>query len=782
MIVAVLMGFLVAIFTQYLQKRAPNHAGYVLALLPLGIFIYLTTFIAPVIDGQVMHLRYTWFPEMKIDISFLVDGLSLTFALIISGIGALIIFYAKGYLHQHPKQGRFYGYLLFFMASMLGVVLADNIITLFVFWELTSVSSYLLIGFNHESEKSRKAALQALLVTGGGGLALLAGMIAIGMVGDSFTFSELLSQSDYIKSHALYPAILVLVFLGAFTKSAQFPFHYWLPNAMQAPSPVSAYLHSATMVKAGVYLLARFTPLLGGTVQWQYTLLAVGAITMLLGAIRALGQTDLKRILAYTTISALGILVFLIGMGTNMAISAAITFLVVHAMYKGSLFLVAGAIDHETGTRDIRILSGLKKHLPIIAIAGLLSALSYAGFIPFLGFVGKELIYESVLHFPLVPLIITTMVVVVNMLLVATAIMTGIRPFFGSVVPTPKHPHSAPFTLWLPPLILGIGGLCWGILTVDFSRIFASTGASAILNQTINSDLHLWHGFTVSLALSVLTVIGGIGIYYIRHVGLKFDNMITRNKLLQMESTYDWGLKNMLGFAGWQTNFFQNGYMRHYILWTVLAFLFLGSLALVLYVDLSAISLNTKGIFTYEVLIVVVVMLAALFAIRSKSVLGAIASLGVTGYGIAIFFVFYGAPDLALTQFSIETLTVILLVLVVYKIPRFANYSKTTPKVRDAIISIGVGSFITVMLLVLLSTEPPPSIKEYFLENTYLLAHGRNVVNVILVDFRAFDTLGEITVLAIAAVGVITLLKLRVDRKKKQSDEKLQPPLSGSTD
>lgn len=776
MIFAVMVGFVVAMVAPFIQKLIPKYAGYMLASVPLAIFLYLTSFIGTISSGQVISTHYNWFPALNIHLDFLIDGLSLTFALIISGVGALILFYANDYLHGHPKQGRFYGYLMFFMASMLGVVAADNIILMFIFWELTSVSSYLLIGFNHETEKSRKAALQALLVTGGGGLALLAGLIIIGMIGNNFSISELMTQSSLIKSSGFYPAILVLVFLGAFTKSAQFPFHFWLPNAMEAPSPVSAYLHSATMVKAGVYLLARLNPMLGGSAEWQYVLIGFGGLTMVIGAVRALGQTDLKRILAYTTVSALGILVFLIGIGTELAISAAITFLAVHAMYKGALFLIAGAIDHETGTRDIGSLGGLKKYLPKLTAAGLLAALSYAGIPPFLGFVAKELIYESVLHSAWMPVLLTVLAVLVNMLLVATAIMTGIKPFWGKELHTPKHPHAAPLGLWLPPMLLGVSGLLWGLFTGGFSNSFASSGASAVLGYAHNSDLHLWHGFNLSLGLSVLTVAGGILFYFRRNIGVAVERVIMRNDFLRAETGYDLSLNNMIRFAGWQTGFFQNGYMRHYIMWTVMTFLVVAGFALIKYVDLGSISLHLHDIYSYEILIALVVVLAAFFAIKSKSVLASVASLGITGYGIALIFVFYGAPDLALTQFSIETLTVLLLVLVVYKIPRFASYSSKSTKFRDAMISIGVGSFITVLLLVILSLEPSMTISQYFLDYTYLLAHGKNVVNVILVDFRAFDTMGEITVLSIAAAGVITLLKLRLGKKKTEATEVSSSP------
>lgn len=769
MIAALLAGFVAAIAAPFIHRATPRYAGYLLTLIPVLIFAYLASYIPAIANGEIISNHYVWFPELDIHIGFLIDGLSLVFALIVSGIGALIVFYGSSYLEGHHKQGRFYSYLFFFMASMLGVVLSDNLITIFIFWELTSISSYLLIGFNHESEKSRNAALQALLVTGGGGLALLTGMIVMGLAGGSFTISELLTQSAAIHAHELYIPLLVLIFWGAFAKSAQFPFHFWLPNAMEAPTPVSAYLHSATMVKAGIYLLARLAPIVGGTDVWKYSLIAFGGFTMVLGAVQALGQTDLKRVLAYTTVSALGILVLLIGIGTQMAITAAITFLVVHAMYKGALFLVAGAIDHETGTRDVRILGGLGKKMPYITIAALLAALSYAGIPPLFGFIGKELIYESTLHAGWMPILLTAVAVLVNMLLVATAIIVGVKPFFGPLKETPKHPHPAPLRLWLPPVILAVLGLVFGLFPGLVSETIIGPAANSSMNLAFLADLHLWHGFTLSLLLSGITLIGGILFYYGRRIGRRLDNYLMLHTEYKMESVYNNVIENMLKFAGWQTNFLQNGYLRHYLLWVVSTFLALGVLALVLFVDLSLISLHIHHIYVYEILIVVVILLAAIFAVRSKSVLGAVASIGITGYGVALIFVFYGAPDLALTQFSIETLTVILLVLVVYKIPRFANYSSKSTKTRDAIISIATGSFITIVLLVLLGAEQPETISQYFLDNSYLLAHGRNVVNVILVDFRALDTMGEITVLAIAAVGVITLLKLRLGKEKKDA-------------
>ena len=351
MLIAVLSGFILALFVPLIQQGARRATGWILALLPLSLTIYFSTFI-PTIGHENLIFAYEWLPALGINLTFNLDGLSLLFAIIIAGVGTFIVLYGTGYLAGHHHLGRFYIYILMFMASMLGVVLSDNLITLFVFWELTSITSFLLIGYYHEKPDSRFAALQALLVTGAGGLALLAGLILLGVVSGQWEISALVEQADLIRESPLYLGIFILILAGAFTKSAQFPFHFWLPGAMAAPAPVSAYLHSATMVKAGVYLIARMHPILGHTEAWLYTVTTFGAVTMVIGAYIAWQQTDLKRILAYSTVSALGTLMMLLGLGHHhVAVEAAIVFLVVHSLYKGTLFMIAGAVDHETGTR-----------------------------------------------------------------------------------------------------------------------------------------------------------------------------------------------------------------------------------------------------------------------------------------------------------------------------------------------------------------------------------------------------------------------------------------------
>ncbi|MCW8849086.1 MAG: proton-conducting transporter membrane subunit, partial [Melioribacteraceae bacterium] len=365
MLIAAISGFLFALIVPILTKLPKKFIGFATSALPLGIFIFFVTKYNLITDGEVLRESYKWIPSLGIDLSFFLDGLSLTFALIISLVGFVVFLYAGSYMEGHKFITRFYVYITIFMASMIGLVTSDNLLTMFVFWELTSISSYLLIGFNHDKERSRYSALQALLITGGGGLSLLAGVIILANISGSWSISGLADINEIITNHSLYPAAAILILIGAFTKSAQFPFHFWLPNAMEAPTPVSAYLHSATMVKAGIYLMARMNPSMGGTALWQNTILVVGTVTMVFTAVLALKQTDLKKLLAYSTLSVLGTLTMLLGIGSDLAIKAFMIYLIAHSLYKGTLFLVAGIIDHETGTREIASLGGLRKLMPI---------------------------------------------------------------------------------------------------------------------------------------------------------------------------------------------------------------------------------------------------------------------------------------------------------------------------------------------------------------------------------------------------------------------------------
>ncbi len=513
MLIAVLSGFLLSVAAPLLYRLFRGKTGWIIALLPLGLTIYFSSFTKSIANSEVITHNYEWIPSLGVTLSFYLDGLSLTFAMLISGIGTLVMVYAGGYLSGHAQLGRFYLFMLMFMASMLGLVLSNNVISLFVFWELTSLSSYFLIGFDHDREKARSSALQALVVTGLGGLGLLAGMLLLAQVGGSFEISRLFGQGEMVHNHGLYLPILILILAGAFTKSAQVPFHFWLPNAMEAPTPVSAYLHSATMVKAGVYLLARLSPVLGGTDTWIYAVTTFGGLTMLVGAGLALQQTDLKRILAYSTVSVLGLLTMLLGLGTSIAVEAAMVYLLAHALYKGSLFLVAGALDHETGAREVNNLSGLLRRMPITAMASLLAAISMAGLPPLLGFIGKEMLYEATMHGPLNTFLVTGVTLVSSVFLLTVAIIAGIKPFIGKLSTTPKDPHEAPSSIWLGPALLAGLGLLLGLLPGVANKSLISPAVSGILMQPTDLKLTLWHGLNPSLFLSLLTLVGGLTVY-----------------------------------------------------------------------------------------------------------------------------------------------------------------------------------------------------------------------------------------------------------------------------
>ncbi|HMR66333.1 MAG TPA: putative monovalent cation/H+ antiporter subunit A [Anaerolineae bacterium] len=740
--------------------------GWLLALLPAGLAVFFASFAARIAGGEVLTVAYPWIPSLGVNLSFYLDGLSLIFTLLISGIGTLVVIYAGGYLAGHPQLGRFYLYILLFMVSMLGLVLANNLITLFVFWELTSLTSYLLIGFNHRQAESRASALQALLVTGGGGLALLVGLILLGQVGGSWELSTLLAQAGSIQADPLYLPLLGLILLGALTKSAQFPFHFWLPNAMAAPTPVSAFLHSATMVKAGVYLLARLSPVIGGTLAWQYSLTAIGGVTMLLGAHLAWQQTDLKRILAYSTISALGTLVLLLGLSTPLAVKAAIVFLIVHSLYKGALFMVAGAVDHETGTRDVAYLGGLRTLMPVTFIAAALAALSMAGALPlFIGYIGKKLIYEATLGVPSYGLLLTGLVLVANAMTVVAAGLIAVKPFFGPTGDSPKHAHEAPASLWLGPLALAVLGL--GLVIVIelvpnnlLKPLVGATLSAITVAPLIEVKLAAWSGFNTLFFLSLATLGLGLAAYLWRAPLLAMVRPANLLAVFGPERGYALGLKGLLSLAAIQTRWLQHGYLRLYLLTILSTTVALGGYVLLASHGLGWPALNWE-IRLYEGLLVTMILIATVVAVLSNSRLATIAALGLVGYGLALIFVFFGAPDLAMTQLAIETLTVILLVLVLYRLPAFERLSSAANRLRDGLVALAVGGLVTGLMLAILARPLQSSLTTFFAESSVPLAQGRNIVNVILVDFRALDTLGEITVLAVAALGVYALLKSR---------------------
>lgn len=734
-------------------RRAPKAAPWILASVPATVFFSLLIGIG----SEPIQWNLAWYPSLNASIDFRIDGLSRLMALLVTGIGALILLYANGYLAGHKDLGRFLVWLTAFMGSMLGLVLSDSLILLFIFWELTSISSYFLIGFYHESLESRKKALQALIITGLGGLALLAGLVLLGAGTGQWTLTGLMGEEVDFRNHPFYVGALILILLGAFTKSAQFPFHFWLPNAMAAPTPVSAYLHSATMVKAGVFLLAVLAPVLGGTVLWEVILVATGGFTFFLGAFRGLFQTDLKAILAYTTISVLGLLVMLLGLDFEMAAQSAVLFLLGHALYKGTLFMVAGNLDHETGTRDVTRLHGLRKVMPFTALAAGLAALSKAGFPPLFGFVGKEYVYKAGVAIGDLAPIFLGLAVLGNAFLFALAFKVGVHPFWSKgEADTPKHPHEGPFFLWIGPLVLGATGLIIGLFPGWLERPLVEPAVTTILNQPVTLKVALWHGFNLPLLLSAVTLLIGFTVYRMRWLLWRVAKD-PKIRIIEGSEVYARALAGLLSFSKWQTKVLQNGKLRVYLL------VILSSVALLVAWKLG--SFTGLDVFPLEVAAPIHIV-ALLFLMTAATVLvlmtnvktNALLGFGIVGFGIALLFAYFGAPDLAITQIVVETLTLLLLFLILSRLPEMRRISRPRTLWFDAAFSAVIGILVFALVLKADLVQLAPSISAQLGEWSYPLAKGKNVVNVILVDFRALDTFGEVMVIAIAALGVGILM------------------------
>ena len=768
MLIAVISGFILALVIPLIMGWMKPKSTIWVAILPFSIFGFFLSKLPLILDGETLKVSYQWVPSIGVNLDFNLDGLSYLFVLLISGIGTLVFIYTSSYLKGHQYLDRFYAYLAMFMASMLGLVLSDNIYTLFIFWELTSISSFFLIGFNNDNPASRKSAITALAVTGFGGLFLMAAMVGLGQITGEYQISALAPLAESIQSNDLYGWVLLFLFIAAFTKSAQFPFHFWLPGAMKAPTPVSTYLHSATMVKAGIYLLARFTPVLGNHEWWNSTLIIVGALTMTYAAIHALFRLDLKGILAYSTISALGILVFLIGLGTKEALLAASVFILVHALYKATLFLVTGIIDHETGTRDIRKLGGLNKVMLPVGIAAMLAAISNAGIPPSFGFVGKDLIYDATLGMGDIAWLLTGLAVFTNVALLFAGFLAGIKPFVGELPEEYKKLHLPGPAMYIPPLLLGVLGILFGLAPGLIEGSIIKPVVQSITGVTPDFHLKLWHGFNLILLLSAITIGSGTALYFLLKPSEGLLSKVTRFEKISPQSIIV-GLSNSFVLLSRQwTKFFQNGYLRYYLI-TILSFLtiLLGYrffTGVELYVDTAKLTEVTL----YEAIVIIIMASAIFFTVFSKSRLTAVASLGVVGYSFCMIFLFYSAPDLAMTQFSIDTLTVILFVLVLYNLPRYLVLSDNNDKIRDGLLALVFGALISVLTLEVMNESVTKEISEYYAKNAYILGKGKNVVNVILVDFRGFDTIVEITVLAIAAIGVFGLLKLHLKSTEKE--------------
>jgi len=737
-----------------------------------------------VMAGGTLLAHTDWLPTIGLNIGWRLDGLALMFALMITGVGLLIILYAAYYMGPADPAGQFYSLLMLFMAAMLGIVLCDNLLLLVVFWELTSVSSFLLVGYWAADPQgggaARAGARMALAVTSGGGLALLAGVVVLGQIAGSFELSVLLTRGDLVRAHALYPLALGLILLGCFTKSAQWPFHFWLPEAMAAPTPASAYLHSATMVKAGIFLLARLYPVLGGTELFQAVVAPVGLATMVYGAYVAVFRHDLKGLLAYSTISHLGLIVFLIGLDSPLSAVAAVFHILNHATFKAALFMTAGIIDHETGSRDMRQLGGLFKLMPWTATLAMVAAAAMAGVPLANGFLSKELFFAEAVgarHSFAFGLAVPVLATLGGIFAVAYSLRFIHDVFFnGPPKDLPKpHPHEPPLFMKLPVALLVLWCLAVGVLPALTVGPIVQLAATAMLGTAPPPyHLALWHGVNLPLLMSALALVGGVAFYIA--LQRRFDLHLHHPRGLTGRLLFNRAMAGLMSGASWLITRLENGSLQRHV-----AVLLGAALAAAAWPFAAAVlagaglpaagsrpRLPADGLSLLTWALLLATCAALLRGHRQR--LQAVVLVGVIGLVTALTFVALSAPDLALTQLSVELVSAVLLLMGLALLPPFSpktspeTGSTASPKAssrwrtgRDGLLA-AAGGVGMAGLSWLVMTREHHSISGYFLDHALTQGGGSNVVNVILVDFRGYDTFGEITVLAIAALGVLALL------------------------
>lgn len=766
LIAAAFLPFAAAAAVLLLGRVFRHRSGWVATATAGGLFAYFATWLPAIAGGAIARPALPWAPALGITFGLLLDGLALFFALLVTGVGALIFLYGRFYLGREEDHPRFFASMLFFMGSMLGVVLSANLIALFVFWELTSLSSYFLIGFWHEREASRYGAMKALLITALGGLAMLLGFILLSQATGTWDVPGLLSRGAEVRAHPFYPAILVLVFLGCATKSAQVPFHIWLPNAMEAPTPVSAYLHSAAMVQAGLYLAARVHPVLAGTEAWVTLVGGVGMLTLVVGGVLAVRQDDLKALLAYSTVSQLGLVMGLLGLGTPSGIAAGAFHLMTHAVFKASLFLVVGIVEHEVRTRRLSELGGLYRALPATGTTALLAASASAGLPPFGAFVSKEMAFDATVGGAAGWLGTPGLLPAVMVLGSAFTFVYSIRllhgVFFGPRAAVRSghavaRPHEAPAWLWGPAALLAVGSLAFGLFPGTVERLVVGPMAASIAQAPLNPDLALWHGFGWPVVLSAATI--GLGLLLYRGRA-RLAAWRAGIPVPGPDAAYDGGLALADRVAAASSRVLQSGDLRRYLV-VVTSVVIAAVLGPLLLGPVSLGVVETRPLLPSEGVVLVLIAAAAISIGFFRSRLAAVILLGAVGYLVGILFLILHAPDLALTQILIETVSLALFLLVLYRLPAYIAEARGRGRVlRDLALSAGAGVGVTALLLATMGRSADESIARYFLAESLPAAGGRNVVNVILIDFRGYDTLGEISVLAIGLLGVYALITL----------------------
>ncbi|WP_210617940.1 Na+/H+ antiporter subunit A [Mammaliicoccus lentus] len=769
------------------------HLGWFVLPIPVIIFIYFMSYINVPDSDKPFIVIWDFMPRIGMNFAVHLDGLSLLFASLITGIGALVVLYSITYLSKSESLGNFYCYLLMFMGAMLGVVLSDNLLMLYLFWELTSISSFLLIGYWRDKQSSIYGAQKSLLITVFGGLMLLGGFISLYLAGNSWSITSLIQNADTIQSSPYFILAMVLILIGAMTKSAQFPFHIWLPDAMEAPTPVSAYLHSATMVKAGIYLVARTTPIFAISGGFVWTVTAIGLITLFWASFNAVKQQDLKGILAFSTVSQLGMIMSMLGIGAVSyhysgessqlflaSIIAAVFHLINHATFKGALFMVTGTIDHEVGTRDIKKLGGLMTIMPISCTFTIITALSMAGVPPFNGFLSKELFLTAMFDAHSADVFsLSTLGYLLPIVAIVGSIFTFVYSFkyvheifFGEYKPEalPKKAHEAPILMLLPTGILTLLVVVFGLFPNILSNSIIAPAVRAIAPFASEPEVHIsyWHGITPALIGTIIVFV--VGFLLFKNVQKWVGVYDIQPEYLTFNYYYDRGIQLSSYISNKITQSYMTGFVRSYLIYIFAFFIIITALTLFTH-PVSFVFDNISSIRPYELILIALILISTFCIVLAKSRLFSIIMLASVGYSVALFFVFFGAPDLALTQLSIETISTALFLLCFYHLPKMSRHDEDRKfKLGNFIISICVGIGVIILGLIAYGNRHFDSISQYYKDNVYDLAAGKNMVNVILVDFRGFDTLFESAVLGIAGLGIYTLIKLR-DKGKDGGEE-----------
>ncbi|MDV0446780.1 Na(+)/H(+) antiporter subunit A [Methanosarcinaceae archaeon Ag5] len=785
----VLLPFLMALFVPAAYKILKDKVGWFAAAVAFVCLLMVASIIPTTYAGEVLAGTMSWIPGLSVNLALYADGLSVLLGVIVSFIGILIMSYSNKYLSKDEDLVRYYQYLLVFMGSMLGVAFSDNLIQLFIFWELTSISSFMLIGYYRKTKESIYGATKALLITGGGGLFMFAGFLLLFTITGTYGISEMLTSPDMIavvKDSPLFTITLIFILIGAFAKSAQGPFYVWLPNAMEAPTPVSAFLHSATMVKAGVFLVARLHPMFSGTTDWFVLVCGIGLITMVGAGFLALRQTDLKGILAYSTISQLAYLMTMYGYTTiaepGIGVAAATFHLLNHATFKACLFLLVGIVAHELHTRDIRKMGGLRKEMPITFILTVIAAAAMAGIPPLNGFLSKELFYESSIQMAEalgggIAWIIPVLAVVGGVFTFAYSFRLILKVFCGKRTTdpdVPAHVHDPSWILLGPAAILAVLIIAIGLFPTPFIDYLVQPAISAILPGADHLHVALWHGITPSLIMTIITFAFGILVYW------KYDAIAgwqtrfsAKHPKFSINWVYNTLVDNAFDFGATLGRLLQKGPPAGYVK-TMLVFIIVMVLIPFAYAIISGLSIFPNLDFAgmpSEMLVFIIIILTAWGAASLPKYLSAIISLSACGFAVSLLYAYLKAPDLAMTQLCIETLSTIMFLVVImkFKNKEAVRPEKTKAKVKNAILAAGCALVLFLMLAGADLIAPFETFSHYFIENGLEMTAGRNIVNVIVVDFRGYDTIGEISVICIAALAVFNLIKSRSKDKQEKT-------------